>query len=175
MAAEGDKFSFLKRVYLRVPEGIVMYSNGRYLEALLEALGPNVKRRDSAADASFQEPDDSPQLEPSKAATFRECVGRLLYLSHSRPDIQFAVCVLSSKMAKPTSTSFRWLLRVVGYLAGAPDLGFLIKPVVTDAKFGYEGACYDATGDLKNYIVESITDADWAGCRRTRRSSSAGP
>ncbi|OLP86509.1 Copia protein [Symbiodinium microadriaticum] len=173
MGAEGDKFSFLKRLYLRVPEGIVMYSNGRYLEALVEALGPNIKKRDSPADASFQEPDDSTELEPSKAATFREFVGRLLYLSHSRPDIQFAVCVLSSKMAKPTSTSFRWLLRVVGYLAGAPDLGFLIKPVVTGAKFGYEGACYDATGDLKNYVVESITDADWAGCRRTRRSRTA--
>ena len=173
MGAEGDKFSFLKRLYLRVPEGIVMYSNGRYLEALVEALGPNIKKRDSPADASFQEPDDSTELEPSKAATFREYVGRLLYLSHSRPDIQFAVCVLSSKMAKPTSTSFRWLLRVVGYLAGAPDLGFLIKPVVTGAKFGYEGACYDATGDLKNYVVESITDADWAGCRRTRRSRTA--
>ena len=173
MTEEGDRFSFLKRMYVRIPEGIVMYSNGRYLESLVETLGPNIKKRDSAADASFQEADDSAELEPTKAATFRECVGRLLYLSHSRPDIQFAVCVLSSKMAKPTSMSFRWLLRVVGYLSGAPDLGFLIKPVVTDAKFGYEGAIYDATGDAENYVVESITDADWAGCRRTRRSRTA--
>ena len=50
-------------------------------------------------------------------------------------------------------------------------MGFLIKPIKDGACLGFPGR-----GDLQSrgkIIVESSTDADWAGCKRTRRSRSS--
>ena len=99
---------------------------------------------------------------------YREAVGRLLYLSHARPDVQFAVCVLSSKMAAPTKGAFKWLQRVVGYLADCPAIGFIIKPIKNNGCLGHEPDHALTPGST--IVVESVTDADWAGCRRTRKS-----
>ena len=171
MTRPGDELSFLKRKYIRMEEGIAVYSNGRYLEALLKVWEKDLKGRDAPSDASFLELDSSGDLPPNEAREFREAVGRLLYLSHTRPDIQFPVCILSSKMANPSRAAQKWLKRVVGYLAQVPEIGFMIRPVEDGKTFDYVGK-----GTLKDggtVVVESITDADWAGCRRTRRSRTA--
>ena len=167
MVGEGDSFEFLKRRYIRMKEGVAVFSNAKYLEALIKAAGPNIKRRDAPADGSFQDVDDSKELDPSKARTYKECVGRLLYLAHSRPDIQMSVCVLASRMAAPTASAYKQLVRVIGYLTSVPDLGFMIKPVVSRAKLMHAG---EPEAEDMIYEVESVTDADWAGCRKSRRS-----
>ena len=149
-----------------------MFSNGRYLEALLKDVGPEAKVRDAPSDSSFLEPDNSKELGPKEAHDYREAVGRLLYLSHTRPDIQFPVCVLSSKMSAPTSGAVKWLRRVVGYLAQTPEIGFFLRRVTSGASFNYQGFGSLSSGGGK-VIVESIPDADWAGCKRTRRSRSS--
>ena len=164
----GDELEFLKRKYVLLENGIGMYSNGRYAEALLAALGPKLRGRDSPSDHTFLEQDSSAELPPSECKVYREAVGRLLYLSHTRPDVQFAVCVLSSKMAAPTKGAFKWLQRVVGYLADCPAIGFVIKPIKSNGCLGYEPDLALTPGST--IVVESVTDADWAGCRRTRKS-----
>ena len=168
MVEEGDTLEFLKRKYVRVAAGVAVYSNSKYLEALLKAAGSNAKRKESPADQTFQEPDDTKELDPKSAKMYKECVGRLLYLAHSRPDIQMADCVLSSRMSQPTTGAKKQLFRVIGYLAGAPDLGFLIKPIVPGARLKWPGN--GNTTEVPIYEVEAVTDADWAGCKRSRRS-----
>ena len=125
-----------------------------------EALGAGLKERDAPADSSFLEPGTGRELNNEQAKVFNQCVGRLVYLSHTRADIQFSTRVLASKMSSPTTTSMKWLQRVVGYLLQVPSLGFLIKPIRDGACLGFPGR-----GDLESrgrIIVESITDADWA-------------
>ena len=171
----GDVISFLKRKYVKVPEGVNVYANSRYLESLSSALGPKVKPRDSPADNSFLEPDTSRDLGPADAKLYKESVGRLLYLAHSRPDVQFPVCILSSKMSAPTAMSMKWLHRVVGYLLATPEIGFAIKPLRNEACFSFEGKeqLVERDGGCFKVILESVTDADWGGCKRTRRSRSS--
>ncbi|CAE7232609.1 unnamed protein product [Symbiodinium sp. CCMP2592] len=164
----GDELEFLKRKYVMMENGIAVYSNGRYVEALLGALGPKLRGRDSPSDQSFLEQDTTTELTAHECKVYREAVGRLLYLSHTRPDVQFAVCVLSSKMASPTKGAFKWLQRVVGYLAECPPIGFLIKPISGNACVGYDPGERLVPGST--IVVEAVTDADWAGCRRTRKS-----
>ena len=119
LTKDGGEVEFLKRRYVATDQGVYMFSNNKHTEGLIEAVGDLVKERDTPADQSFLEPDESKELSSEKAKVFKECVGRLLYLSHSRPDLQFATCVLSSKMARPTQTSWKWLLKTVGYLVKA--------------------------------------------------------
>ena len=167
----GDEIEFLKRRYVMVEGGVAVFSNSKYLESLSKAFEGKVKRRDSPSDASFQEPDASKELGPAEARLYRECVGRLLYLSHTRPDVQFATCVLSGRMQSPTMAAMKMLQRVVGYLCSVPEIGFMIRKARSEACFGYEGKHDIMRAD--DLVVESITDSDWAGCRRTRKSRSS--
>ena len=167
----GDELEFLKRRYVKLEDGIAMYSGQKHVEALLEAMGPGLKSRDTPGDASLLEADTSAALAPERAKQYKECTGRLLYLSHTRPDIQYSTCVLASKMSSPTVMAYKWLAKVAGYLQKVPSLGFLIKPLQQAACLEYKGS-----GPLQHggqVVLESVTDADWAGCKRTRKSRSS--
>ena len=168
----GDEIEFLKRRYVLTEEGLVVFPSNRYAEALFAGVGKEAKVRDTPADASFLEIDSSEELDGDKARLYREATGRLLYLSHSRGDIQFATCILASKMAKPTRTSWRWLQRVIGCLKKVPMFGILLRPARSEACLGYGGGASDLQPGSK-VVVEAVTDADWAGDKQTRRSRTA--
>ena len=163
-----DEIEFLKRRYVLSKEGIVVFPNNRYAEVLFEGVGTGAKPRDTPTDNSFLEGDTSRELEVAEARKYREAVGRLLYLSHSRGDLQFATCILASKMAQPTAMSWKWLQRVIGYLRKVPMVGIVLKLARPEACFGYGGKASNL-GPGARVVVESITDADWAGDKQTRR------
>eukprot|EP00439_Symbiodinium_sp_Y106_P015244 s7793_g2.t1 len=167
----GDELEFLKRRYVLDENGIVMYAGSKHVEGLLQALGPHIKQRETPADNNFLEPDLTEVLPENKAKVFRECLGRVLYLSHSRADIQFSVCTLAGSMSQPTVGAMRKLMRVAGYLARLPVLGFLIRPA-------YDRACLNQLTSVAlthggKVVLESITDADWAGNKASRKSKTS--
>ena len=84
---------------------------------------------------------------------YQRLVGRLIYLSHARPDIAFVVSVVSQFMHDPRTHHMDVVVRIIRYLKGCPGRGLL----------------YTSHGHLQ---VDCYTDADWAGCPDTRRSTS---
>ncbi|KAL3686396.1 hypothetical protein R1sor_008970 [Riccia sorocarpa] len=86
------------------------------------------------------------------ASSYRSTVGQLLYLTHSRPDIAFAVGRLSQFMSKPFVSHAMAMKRLLRYLHGTADFGLM---------FSRTGSC-----NLHGY-----TDADRAGDADTRRST----
>jgi hypothetical protein len=84
---------------------------------------------------------------------YQRLVGRLIYLSHTRPDIAFAVSVVSQFMHDPKTIHLEAVNRILRYLKGCPGRGLL----------------YTKQGNLQ---VECYTDADWAGSLDDRRSTS---
>ena len=84
---------------------------------------------------------------------FQRLVGKLIYLSHTRPDIAFAVSLLSQFMHSPGQIHFDAAYRVLKYLKGSPGQGLMFRK-------------------RNNLQVEVYTDADWAGNTNDRRSIS---
>lgn len=83
---------------------------------------------------------------------YREAIGSLIYLAQlTRPDIMYAVNLLSRYSTCYTETHWRAVKRVFRYLAGTTTLG--IK--------------YDAS----NLTLVAYADADYAGDVETRRST----
>ncbi|KAL4383800.1 hypothetical protein GQ457_15G014360 [Hibiscus cannabinus] len=54
---------------------------------------------------------------------FKSLVGSLRYLTCTRPDILFAVGVVSRYMEAPTSTHMKAAIRILRYLKGTIDFG----------------------------------------------------
>ena len=85
-------------------------------------------------------------------APYREAVGSLIFLQTvSRPDISFAVNVVSRDLENPTEEHWRLVKRILRYLKGTSALGLL----------------YGKTGDFITF-----SDADYASDRTTRKSMS---
>lgn len=75
---------------------------------------------------------------------YQRLVGKLIYLSHTHPDIAFAVSMVSQFMHSPRQEHFNAIYRILRYLKGTPGRDLLVKN----------------HGHLQ---VEAYTDADWAG------------
>ena len=86
----------------------------------------------------------------------RANVARGSYLSYHRSDIQYAVKELSRNTSKPTGKDMRKLKRLARYLKSKPR-------VVT--RYGFR---------QREDKVLGCSDSDWAGCKRTARSTSGG-
>ncbi|GJZ40642.1 ribonuclease H-like domain-containing protein [Tanacetum coccineum] len=84
---------------------------------------------------------------------YQKLLGKLIYLTHTRPDISYAVHCLSQHMHAPLQSHLRIALRVIRYLKNSPGTGIQI----------YKD---------KNLKLSCFTDSDWAKCLRTRKSVS---
>lgn len=82
---------------------------------------------------------------------YRRLVGKLNYLTVTRPDIAFSVSVVSQFMSSPRTTHWDAILRIMKYLKGAPGRGLVYK-------------------DHGHFEIEGFSDADWAGDALDRES-----
>uniref|UniRef100_A0A2N9HRT6 Uncharacterized protein n=1 Tax=Fagus sylvatica TaxID=28930 RepID=A0A2N9HRT6_FAGSY len=85
---------------------------------------------------------------------YRFLVGALQYLTITRPDIAHVVNSVSQFLHAPTADHFLAVKRILRYVKGTLHFGLTFRP-------------FAAPGTLVAY-----SDADWAGCPDTRRSTS---
>jgi hypothetical protein len=85
-------------------------------------------------------------------AAYQRLVGRLIYLTITRPDITYSVHVLSRFMHEPRQQHMAAALRVVRYLKSSPGQGLLLH-------------------SNSSLNLRAFCDSDWAGCPITRRST----
>ena len=85
--------------------------------------------------------------------SYRELVGRLLYLTITRPDITFAVHQLSQFISAPSDIHLQAAHKVLRYIKSNPGQGLM----------------YSADSEV---CLNAFSDADWAACKDTRRSVS---
>nr|XP_019706570.1 uncharacterized protein LOC109505944 [Elaeis guineensis] len=91
---------------------------------------------------------------PVDRERYQRLVGRLIYLSYIRPDIAYAISVISQYMHDLRESHMERAFRVLRYLKRCPDRGLLFSQHNT-------------------FQVEGFTDADWAGSLDDRRSTFA--
>jgi hypothetical protein len=87
------------------------------------------------------------------ASSYRSLAGALQYLTITRPDIAYAVQQVCLRMHEPPDVHLTMLKRILRYVKGTPHLGIQLHAVSSPT-------------------ITAYSDADWARCPDTRRSTS---
>ncbi|GJX86374.1 hypothetical protein Tco_0337148 [Tanacetum coccineum] len=97
--------------------------------------------------------DEDPQGKVVDPTCYHVMIGTLIYLTSSRPDLVFAVCMCARYQTKPTEKHLHAVKRIFRYLRGSINIGLEYPK---DSCIGLTAFVY----------------ADHAGCQDTRKSTS---
>ncbi|XP_058769363.1 secreted RxLR effector protein 161-like [Vicia villosa] len=89
---------------------------------------------------------------PFNITKYRGMIGSLLYLTTSRPDIMFSVCLCARYQANPKESHLAAVKRIIKYLKGTTNVGLWYPKGSMNTLVGY-------------------SDADYAGCKTDRKST----
>jgi hypothetical protein len=92
---------------------------------------------------------------PVDQTLYRSMIGSLLYLTASRPDIMFSVCMCARFQSNPKKAHLHIVKRILRYLKNTPCVGLWYP----------KGATFDLIG---------YSDLDYVGCKIDRKSTSVG-
>ncbi|RVW74425.1 Retrovirus-related Pol polyprotein from transposon RE1 [Vitis vinifera] len=160
-----SKWDLEEEVYMEIPPGFEesmaknqikegnVVSQRKYILDLLKETGMlGCKPIDTPMD-SQKKLGIEKESTPVDRGRYQRLVGRLIYLSHTRPDIGFAVSAVSQFMHSPTEEHMEAVYRILRYLKMTPGKGLFFRKT-------------------ENRDTEVYSDADWAGNIIDRRSTS---
>jgi Reverse transcriptase (RNA-dependent DNA polymerase) len=142
---------FLGIEIARGAEGIVLSQRKYVLDLLTETGMLGCRPAVTPIDQKFKLSAEAG--EPVDRERYQRLVGRLIYLSHTCPDISFAVSVVSRYMHDPREGHMDAVYQILRYLKNAPGKGLIFRK----------------NGHLN---IEGYCDSDWASCPDDRKSTS---
>ena len=91
---------------------------------------------------------------PINVESYQCLVGKLIYLSHTRPDITFAIIIVSQYMHAPCKEHMEIMYRILKYLKGSLGKGLFFRK-------------------NEKRSIEGFTNANWASSLDDQRSTSS--
>ncbi|KAM0986195.1 hypothetical protein ACFX14_013409 [Malus domestica] len=143
---------FLGIEVARSEQGIFLSQRKYILDILIDTGMLANKPADTPMELNHQLGEYLDQV-PTNKERYQRLVGKLIYLGHTRPDIAYAVSVVSQFMHAPSEAHMDAVNRILRYLKSSPGRGLMF------ARHGH-------------LDVEGHTDVDWAGFVTDRRSTS---
>nr|GEW29923.1 ribonuclease H-like domain-containing protein [Tanacetum cinerariifolium] len=146
---------FLGIEVLETPTGVCL-NQKKYCLELIDEFGlfaskpfyipmqPNIS-------LSSEPKDDDPLLD--NITDYQKLISKLIYLTTTRPDIDYAVSCLSQFMHSPLKSHLKTALKVIRYLKGCPGKGVNVIRTSTSVN-----------------VLKAYTDDDWARSAVTRRA-----
>ena len=90
---------------------------------------------------------------PTNKERYQRLVGKLIYLSHTRPDFAYFVSIVSQFMHNPRVDHMMIVIQILRYLKSALGRGLMFS--------------------TNNHLnIDGYTDADWVGVVFDRKSTS---
>ena len=152
MSMMGELSYFLGLQVRQLEEGTFI-SQTKYTRELIKKFGMEKSSPTSTPMSPSIKLDKDEEGQNVDMTAYRGIIGSLLYLTASRPDISFAVGVCGRFQANPKLSHFTAAKRILKYLRGTESVGLWYPK--------------DSSFNLTSY-----SDADYAGCKVDRKSTS---
>ena len=155
---EKQEARILNRIVRWAPQGWEYEADQRHAELIIQAMG--MEKGKAVSTPGDEEPtwkleDNEKDLGPKETTLYRMVAARANYLAADRADIQYAVKECCRGMAAPQVHHLSGLKRLARYLVGRPRMVW-------------------AYPWQQEENVTTFSDSNWAGCKRTARSTSCG-
>ncbi|GJZ72559.1 retrovirus-related pol polyprotein from transposon TNT 1-94 [Tanacetum coccineum] len=152
MSMMGQMSFFLGLQISQCPRGIFI-NQSKYASKIVKKYGLNSTDSVDTPMIEIKKLDEDLQGKQVDATLYRGMIGSLMYLTASRPDLNYVVCLCARYQAKPIEKHLQAVKRIFRYLNGTINMGlWYLKDT--------------------NMSLTAYADADHAGCQDTRRSTS---
>ena len=152
MSMMGELNFFLGLKIKQTREGIFI-NQTKYTKEILKKFGMEVTKPLGTPMSPTCKLDKDENGKSVDQKLYRGMIGSLLYLTASRPDIMFSVCMCARYQANPKESHLLAVKRILRYLSGTLNIGLWYSK--------------DSSIELIAY-----SDADFAGCKLDRKSTS---
>jgi len=152
MSMMGELNFFLGLQIKQSKEGIFI-NQAKYTKELLKKFGLEDAKSYDTPMSTTTKLDKDEKGKSFDQKLYRSMIGSLLYLTASRPDIMFSVCLCARFQSCPKESHYVAVKRIFRYLKGTLNMGLWYARGKTLDLLGY-------------------TDADFAGCKIDRKSTS---
>ncbi|GJU14045.1 retrovirus-related pol polyprotein from transposon TNT 1-94 [Tanacetum coccineum] len=152
MSMMGQMSFFLGLQISQSPRGIFI-NQSKYASEIVKKYGLHTTDSVDTPMIENKKLDEDLQGKPVDATLYRGMIGSLMYLTSSRPDLNYVVCLCAWYQAKPTEKHLQAVKRVFRYLNETINMGLW----------------YSKDTDMS---LTAYADVDHVGCQDTRRSTS---
>ncbi|KAJ9557270.1 LOW QUALITY PROTEIN: hypothetical protein OSB04_011884 [Centaurea solstitialis] len=149
------KLTFFLGLQVKQKRDGIFINQSKYVATMLQKFGMNDAKPASTPMETHKHLTADVEGEEVDVHQYRSMIGSLMYLTASRPNIMFAVCVCARFQVRPKESHLHAVKRIFKYLKGQPKLGLWYP--------------YDNSFDLVAY-----TDSDYGGANLDRKSTSGG-
>ncbi|KAI3668253.1 hypothetical protein L6452_43330 [Arctium lappa] len=154
MSSMGELTFFLGLQVQQKSDGIFICQS-KYVQDILTKFGFSDSKPASTPMETHKQITTDLEGEDMDVHHYRSMIGSLMYLTASRPDIMFPVCVCARFQVRPKQSHYQAVKRIFRYLKGQPRLGLWYP--------------HDSSFDLLAY-----SDSDLGGANLDRKSTSGG-
>ena len=157
----GSEHTFLGRRLRHNGDSIDVCMSQKYIDTILDLYGmKDAKPVATTGTVTINKTVPDTPLSPEEHKVYRTAVGKLLWLALVRGDIAYATKELSRDVTAPTMQSVAKRKHLLRYLIGTRMCVLRLRP-------SYQLANGNCAVDINVYV-----DSDWAGCSKTRKSTS---
>ncbi|GJS77794.1 putative ribonuclease H-like domain-containing protein [Tanacetum coccineum] len=154
MSSMGE-LTFFLGLQVKQNKGGIFISQDKYVAEILKKFDlVNVKAAITPMETKLPLTKDEEAFDVD-VHLYRSMIGSLMYLTASRPDIMYAVCVCSRFQVTPKTSHLNAVKRIFKYLKGKPNLGLWYPR--------------ESPFDL-----EAFSDSDYGGSNLDRKSTTGG-
>ncbi|XP_073271383.1 uncharacterized protein [Primulina huaijiensis] len=154
MSMVGELSYFLGLQIKQLHDGIFLCQS-KYAKNLIKKFANENTKHMKTPMGSNEKLSKDDAAENADNTLYRSIIGSLLYLTASRPDLMFSVCLCARYQSNPKISHLKAVKRILRYIAGTIELGLWY------------------TRETNSNLV-GFSDADWAGDLDDRKSTSGG-
>ena len=149
------ELSFILGLQIKQTDSDIFISQGKYARELVKRFGMDSAKESFIPMAHNAKLDLDENGKKVDERLYRGMIGSLLYLTASRPDIMFSVCICARFQSCPKESHLGLVKRIIRYVKGSLDLGLWYP---NNTQFDLVGYCdVDFAGSLTDRKSTSVT------------------